>query len=229
MDSGLPRQAIAEIQVPGTRPGGGHSTAGHNFRPDFIAVATNPNATVHYDFRRGDPPSRLQQGQALSENPSTGSPPPGMQQGNGPMGRGHEVDRDAIRHRHREQQARPGGRVAVDPLEDLPARGAVMPLHPGPVYLLGQYRSPKSGEGPSKGPPAAHHLAHRSRGPETQIEVTAGSVAPGGDAGQNTVTRPPVRDLEARHRPGERRFTDRQSSSRSISAPSARSRASICS
>jgi hypothetical protein len=45
----LDHETLAEIDVPGPYAFSSDPTAGHDFRTHFIAIAADPDATMHYD------------------------------------------------------------------------------------------------------------------------------------------------------------------------------------
>src|SRR5207253_10658733 len=94
-----------------------------HFRTYFIARATNPWATMHYDIGGTHECLPLHELDTALQDPSRGAAPPGVQQRDHPLLGRCQVDGDAVGDRDGEQQSGRAGRVAVAAVEDEPAGG----------------------------------------------------------------------------------------------------------
>ena len=186
------------------------------------------------------------------QDPARRAPPAGVQQRHDPFLRGDQVNRDAIGHADGEQQAASARGMPVHAVEDEPAvLTLAVPLQRGPVDLMAQHGPWERGvDGGPERPPAGHHLSHVLLAPQSEREAAP----PGRDARHDPVAVRPLDQFHAGHRGvghrllSQRRETGRGAvgrwggqasrqgppfrrsacpSSRSICAPSARSRSSI--
>ena len=228
---GLIDELRPEIEVPGAGASWGDTASRHDLRTDFIARITNADAAVHYDVSW----SNLRVGGKLvdrgREDSGRRASPAGVQQAHDALPGNDEVDRDAVRDGDQEHHAGGFGEVSVETLVHRPPGGPVVPADLPAVGLMRQHEAGEARLCAAEGPPPSHHVGHGLGGPEAQIEAAVSGAACG-DAGHDAESLAPAGDLIARNRAGERDFPDGaaaggQSSTRSISAPSARSRSSI--
>jgi hypothetical protein len=84
---------------------GSFSTAFHDFRTYFIAVAANTYTTVYYQITWIRSYSFTQGLDSLGEDTTSGAPPTGVQESHGLLHGIQEVDRDAVSDGYREQNA----------------------------------------------------------------------------------------------------------------------------
>jgi hypothetical protein len=91
--------------MPGSGAFGGFSTALHDFRTYFIAVATNPYTTVHYQIGWIRSNGFTQGLDSLGKDATSDSPPTGVQQSHGLLHGIQEVNRNAVGHGDGEQNA----------------------------------------------------------------------------------------------------------------------------
>src|SRR5512146_3539477 len=162
----------------------------------FIAVAANTYATMHYDVSPEGPRTRRQDFHTLLQYAIGHPPPPCVPQGDrAPLG-SCQVDRDAVRHRDREQHSRLPGGMAIHALEHQPPRWpSFVPAHVGAVHLVSQHEGRESRlERLADGPPARHHRASRLFAPQAEGEASV----PRGDPRHETVAVGPFAQLESR-------------------------------
>src|SRR5205809_1144391 len=226
----------------------------NDLRTYFIARTANTNSTMHYDFRRSDQRGTLQDLYATLEDPPRRAAPPGVEQCHHLLTWHGEVDWDAVGDGDGEQRAARSRHMAVDSVDDQPPVGPVLvPLDRGAVHLVGEnharellaYRG-------ADGAPPGHHLPDVLLAPQPQGEARVPGARPpsaGGDPGHDPEPVGPFAQLHARDRGvGGGLLPKRQAvgrsdrgrdrhraavrlsgrpSSRSMCAPSARSRSSI--
>lgn len=237
----LPSQLRPKVERP--PPSGGNRDAERleDLRIYFIARCTNTYTTVHYSIGYRAASVSGQQSHPALEDPTARAPPPGMEQGDRMACGVDEVNGHAIGHRHGEENSPRIGPVAVDAIEDDPALPLVMPGDFGAMNLVAEAHGGESGLGRSERRPPLHDLRHRLAAPQAEVEAGAG-FAPRRDAGNDAEALAPARHLEPGDvAPGHGGLTEQrgcelggthdgaQSSRRSMAAPRARSRASICS
>ena len=115
----LLRQDLAQVDVRLPR----QSKAIGNLRTNFIAVATNPDAAMHYDVRGLGKPVALEQVDGARQDAAGRAPPARMHERDRPFLGNGEIDRNAVGDRHGEEHAGIVGRVSIDAVEDDPAFG----------------------------------------------------------------------------------------------------------
>ena len=193
---------------------GREPAADHHLRTDFIARAANTNAAVHYDIRQSGACGGEQALDADAEDPPGGAAPARVQQRDAPA-RHHEVDRDAVGDRHREQDPALRGDPAVHTLDLDPSPHGAYPLDDGPVDLVAEHHGVESGEAAAERPPAAHRFADGRVRPEAQVEPAARIGAPSGDPGEDPVAGP-FGDFEEREWPGGGRLAQSDQAAASV-------------
>jgi len=184
-----------DIDMPGTIPIGREPTPVHDFTSNFITATANANATMHYNVRRQTPCAATEEPDAPFQNPSSGTPPAGMEKSNAPSTWVHQVDRDAVGHGDGEQDAAGGGDMPVHAFQLDPPGPGIGPDDLDPVGLVAEYGGPEALPRPPELPPPTHDLADRLPGPQPEIEFGPRR-SPTGDPGHHTVASPPARDLE---------------------------------
>src|SRR5882762_8806693 len=165
-----------------------------DLRTDFITLATNTYAAMHYDIAslcEAAPPQQLD---ALLQD-AVGRPTPArVDERDGALLWDGEVHRDTVGDGHREQNAALCRSMTIDAVEDEPAaRQRVVPVHVGAVHLMRQHRrgKPLAVRGPERAP-AADDLADRFVTPEPKAERTRR------DPGDDPIALGPLRQLEPR-------------------------------
>src|SRR6266699_2702808 len=165
-----------------------------DFRTNFITLATNSDAAMHYNIARLGKAAPLEELHTLLEDAVGGPAPSRVDQRDRTLLRHREVHRNTVGDGDGEQYAALGGRVSIDAVEDEPPVGqGLVPTHVGTVHLMRQYHQWKARaeRGAERAPPP-DHLADRLVAPQPQAE------RPGRDSGHDPVPLGPLRQLEAR-------------------------------
>src|SRR5258705_1871176 len=165
-----------------------------DLRTDFITLATNTDAAMHYDIASLCEAAPLQQLDALRQD-AVGCPTPArVDERDGALLWDGEVHRDTVGDGHREQHAALSRRVSIDAVEDEPAvRQRVVPVPVDAVPLMRQHRRGKgrAERGPERAP-AADDLSDRFVAPEPKAQRTRR------DPGDDPIALGPLRQLEPR-------------------------------
>ena len=191
----LVTQPLTQVEMPGALPFGRHPAALHDLRTYFIALTTNTYPTVHYNIRPRTPSETTELLHSPAEDPASGAAPPGVEQSH-PSSWNNEIDRDAIGDRYGQEDPWRGSDPAVYPLDLDPPASGIQTHHLDPVHLVAQRNGREFGQRVAERAPATHHIPNRCGAPEAEIEPTTGLGAASGDAGNDTVTFAPTRDLE---------------------------------
>src|SRR6266436_3336028 len=155
----LLRQDRAEVEQHSSAQSKPHG----DFRTNFIALATNADAAMHYNLARLGNAAPLEELDTLLENAVGGPAPSRVDQRDRTLLRDGEVHRNTVGDGHGEQHAALAGRMSIDAVEDEPALGQrLVPMHVGTVHLVRQHRHGKArAERGAERAPAPDHLADR--------------------------------------------------------------------
>lgn len=197
--------------MPGSLPFNLQPTPLHDLTSNFIACATNPYATMHYDITSPGARTLNQCLNPFVDKPGGRSSPATMEDSDHVIRRRQQVYRDAIRHRHREHQPAGAGAVSIHPLNLHPAHARLVPGDSCPVNLVPQDRAVESWLRSAERPPPRHYLSDWILGPEAQVEPRCWTLPPPRDSGDDAKLLAPTGNLEARHRTGQFRLAERES------------------
>jgi len=111
---------------------------------------------------------------------------------------GHQqVNWDAVGYGDGEENARPGGNPSIDAFDLDPSGAPIQGHHLHAVHLLAECHGGEFRQRPAKVTPMVHHQADGRFTPKAEIEPAARLGAAAGDAGDDSVLFPPIRDLES--------------------------------
>jgi hypothetical protein len=167
----LLQEMIPDVEVPGTLAIGRDPEARKHLRTHFIAASADPYATMHYNIGCRRPGSGGQVVDPPLQDPSGGSPPPGVQERDATAGN-HQVDGNTIGHCDGEEYTGRGRGPAVDSVAVYPPASSIQAAHLDTVDLIAEGKRLELLHRSPEGEPAAHDLADRLVAPETQVEAT---------------------------------------------------------
>jgi hypothetical protein len=119
---------------------------------------------MHYEIGRGHA-TALEEIDAPGQDPTHSPTPPGVEQGDDPLARRHQIDRDAVGDRDQEHQPECGSRMAVQPVQQTPPLAPLVPSDFGAMYLMPEDPGVEARFAGAKLPPAPQHFPDRGRRP----------------------------------------------------------------